>query len=147
MKKIIIYFYIITILNLFSNALGMELIDGNYIGWKPIPTQDPQEPKIEWFNLQKLTIEKENLIIKTSTRLLKDGVVVSSVSSPFLTYKGQFYNLNGVLRVKMRVVNADYAREPEGGWPELDLEVKILNGLSIVLDGVTYIYHENERVK
>lgn len=132
-------FLLTTILILASCAFGGEPIPGTYIGWKPRSDLTPDEPGDAWFRVHKLTLKGKGVEIEASPRVIKDGKALASASDGgFLTYKGEIYQRDGTLRVKMRVIKSDYVPEPVGGWPALDLELKNQTEVSFSLDGVAY---------
>jgi hypothetical protein len=126
-------------------ALEHSLVQGVYTGWKPHEDLTPDDKSDSWFRIHKLTVKGQSVVIQASPRTIRDGEVFASASDGgFLTYKGTLYKKGGELRIKMRVVKADYVGAPDGGWPELDLPVQIKDQVSFKLDGVTYLLQGRE---
>jgi hypothetical protein len=141
-KPIIILFA--ALMSFATTALGGELIEGTYIGWKPLEDLTPDVPGDSWFRVHRLTLKGKELTIEASPKIIEKGKVWSSSSDGgFLTYKGMIYEKEGVTRVKLRVVHSDYLGIPKGGWPELDHEIKELTKVSFIIDTVTYTLTED----
>lgn len=125
-------------------AQGQPLIDGSYIGWQPLGDLTPDEDGDAWFRIHHLKVKGDAISIEASPRVIKAGKVIASASEGgFLTYKGELYRRGEEVRIKMRVVEAQYVPVPADGWPELDLPITIKDKVTFTLDNVIYTLQQD----
>lgn len=125
---------------------GAPPVNGVYTGWAPLPEMRGDDES-EWFRLHRLAIKGKVVELSGEPVVIKDGELLYSASDGgFITYKGEIYEKDGKLRIRLRFVETeeDYLpAPPKGGWPDKDLPIVIQDRVSFSVDGIKYAFQDH----
>ena len=129
---------------LFVAQAGETLVKGVYTGWAPLPEikgEGKPAKKSDWYRLHHLAIKGKSVeLTGVPISIQGNEMLYSASEGGFITYKGQIYEKDGKLRVKLQFVETeeDYLIAPKGGWPDKDLPIVIVDQVRFTLEGITY---------
>lgn len=116
---------------------------GIYIGWERGGDLTPDVKGDAFYHLHELSIRGKDLVIKISPIFIEKGEMTYSASDGgFFTYKGKITRKGSKFQVKMQITDSDYSGVPSGGWPKLDVPLKVTSEVQLSLNGISYTLRE-----
>jgi hypothetical protein len=118
-----------------------QAISGAYVALEEMPNISPDEPNAKWFHENTLLVRNNEAILYMAPVWFKKGKKFYSASDGgFLTYRGRFFQKDGLSFLELRLFESDYVAFPVGSDPYKELttrNVKLTSG-ALEIEGVRY---------
>lgn len=120
---------------------------GVYTGWEPLPEMKG-EAGADWFRLHRLTIRDDVIELLGKPVAIKNRELAYSASEGgFLTYRGDFYEKEGKLRVKLKRITeteeGELIEDYGGALAKEDLAIQRIDPVSFRMGGIVYTLQDS----